>query len=222
MGKKLHKDHIFFGLDLTDEQKEFRDAIYSDDYDIVFSNSKSGTGKSVISIASAKIMVAEGRYDSLVYLFSPVEEDKLGFTPGQVFEKEEKYLCGLYCALETINENPDKCLLSTTDPISLKNGTAWVEAYSHTFLRGVTFSKKIILLDESQNFTIPDLRKVLTRCKDDCKVIVAGHAGQIDLKKKTDSGFEAYIKHFEGQERCKVCNLNFNFRGWLANHADLL
>ena len=49
-------DHIFYGLKLDDEQREFRDAIWSNDYDIVFCNAKSGSGKTTISIATAMLM----------------------------------------------------------------------------------------------------------------------------------------------------------------------
>jgi phosphate starvation-inducible PhoH-like protein len=67
---------MFFGLKLTDEQKVLRDAIYGEDYDIIFCNSKAGTGKTTIVVATAKMLVAEGKYDGLVYIVSPVQEGK--------------------------------------------------------------------------------------------------------------------------------------------------
>lgn len=222
MSKKPKIDSdLFFGLRLSDEQKDLKDAIMGNDYDVIFVNSKAGTGKTVISVACAKLLVSSGRYTSLEYIFSPCQEDTLGFTAGSVSEKEGKYLTPLYDALLTINENPNTCFYN--DIINNKNGTAWINTYSHAYMRGSSkMSKTVIIIDEAQNFTIPELKKVLTRFGDNCKIIVLGHSGQIDLKKKTQSGFVKYIEHFKDQERCKICNLSINYRGWVANHADAL
>jgi predicted ribonuclease YlaK len=222
MSKKLNKNHMFFGLDLTDEQKLFRDAIYEDDYNIIFCNASSGTGKTTIAIAVAKLLVSEGRYNGLKYVFSPVEESRLGYSSGTIEEKESKYLLPLHDALMTINELPEKCIASSVVNISKKSCTTWIEAVSHTFLRGSNISQKIVVLDELQNWTVPEIKKVLTRCHDNCKIICIGHCKQIDLKNKNHSGFEKYIKHFESQSKCKVCKLTRNFRGQIATHADLL
>lgn len=211
---------MFFGINLTDEQKNYRDSIMSKDYDIIFCNSKSGTGKTTIAVATARLLVASGKYDGLKYIFSAVQESTLGYTSGDLQEKEAKYLLPLTDALYTINEVPDKAM--GRDMISQKKGTAWVEANSHTFMRGSNISRKVVIIDECQNYTTSELQKVLTRCHDTCKVICLGHVGQIDLKNKSMSGFENYITHFKHMPRCCVCELTQNFRGWIANHADTI
>ena len=104
--------------------------------------------------------------------------------------------------------------------ISRKKGEAFVKMLTHTYLRGTNLQKKVVILDESQNYTVAELKKVLTRCHDSCKVIVIGHTGQIDIR--GDSGFDKYLKHFEGQEKCAVCRLTTNHRGWLSTYADML
>ena len=82
--------------------------------------------------------------------------------------------------------------------------------------------KKVIILDEAQNYTVADLKKTLTRCSDDCKVIVVGHDKQCDLKDKNTTGFMKYIDHFRGHENCEICELTINHRGWLSQFADEL
>lgn len=77
-----------------------------------------------------------------------------------------------------------------------------------------------MILDESQNYTVAELKKVLTRCHDTCKVIVIGHTGQIDIR--GGSGFAKYLEHFKDQEKCAVCELTTNHRGWLSTYADML
>ena len=73
-----------------------------------------------------------------------------------------------------------------------------------------------ILVQDKRN----ELKKVLTRCHDTCKVIVIGHTGQIDINGR--SGFAKYMNHFDGHPRCAVCKLTTNHRGWLSTFADKL
>lgn len=80
----------------------------------------------------------------------------------------------------------------------------------------------MIILDESQNYTVNDLKKTLTRCSDDCKIIVIGHDKQCDLENAQSSGFVKYIEHFRGHEHCEVCALTINHRGWVSQFADEL
>lgn len=219
---KKNKDGMFFGLELTDEQQEFVSAIFDDTKKIILCNSKAGTGKTGISVACAKLLVSQGKYDGLVYIFSGVEEDKYGYRPGSQEEKEKNYLLPLYDALITINEMPEQAIASNNIVKNKKDSTAWVETMSHTFLRGSNIKRKFVILDECQNWTTSEIKKVLTRIHDNSKVVCIGHTGQIDLLNKELSGFQKYIDHFKDEEQCAVCTLSRNFRGWLANHADSL
>lgn len=222
MARKVHND-IFFGLDLNDEQKEFRNAIYGNDYDILFCNSMSGSGKTTISVASAKLLVSQKKYDGLVYIFNPTEEDKCGFRPGNQIEKERVYWEPLIGALIKINEQPERVINQLAQDMNIrKNDESWVDAVSHTFMRGINIENKVIIIDEAQNFTLKELKKTLTRIHDNSKIILIGHDGQCDLPDESTSGFVRYLEHFKSMPRCKICNLTENFRGWISNHADNL
>ena len=74
-------DSLFYGLELDNEQKIFRDAIWDEEHLIVFCNAKAGTGKTLIATATANLLVQYGRYDGIVYISSPTQEEKLGFLP---------------------------------------------------------------------------------------------------------------------------------------------
>jgi len=223
MAKKISDDNMFFGLDLTDEQRKFRDSIYSDEFDIVFCDARSGTGKTTIAVATAKLMVTnKKKYDKMVYLFSPTQEKELGFLPGGLIEKEKNYYQPLIDALLEINENPDQAIMQFCDPNVKKQGLGWASAMSHTFLRGCNIKNSVVVIDEAQNYTSKQLKKVLTRIHDSCKIVVIGHHLQVDLINKRHSGFIKYLEHFTGKERCKICKLTKNFRGWVADWADSL
>jgi phosphate starvation-inducible PhoH-like protein len=104
-----------------------------------------------------------------------------------------------------------------------KNGSAWIDCISHTFLRGINFENKIVCIDEMQNTYLDEAKKIITRCHDNTKTVCIGHSGQIDLyKNKQNSGFARYIEHFQDQKRCKICELTYNFRGWVSTWADSL
>jgi predicted ribonuclease YlaK len=215
----LPKDSLFFGYrdKLSNEQREFVDAILDDKYRLIIVNGKAGSGKTFLAVAAAKLL---GK--SLCYIFSPVQEKTMGYRPGDQREKEEAYITPLKDALLEIDEEPDRVIANPERPDLLKNGTAWVYPMSHVFARGINLKDKTIIIDEAQNFTRGELKKVLTRIHDDCKVIMIGHDGQNDLSDPSKSGFVPYIEHFKSEPYVKVCTLTINFRGELANHADSL
>ena len=197
------------------------DAIMSTDKTIIFCNASAGTGKTTLAMGTANILVKDNRndFDGIVYIVSPYGEQKQGYLPGSITEKSEVYYEPAYQAMIEcgMNPNTDICSESMT---SKKRGLGFVKLLTHTYLRGTNLEKKVVIIDEAQNFTTADLKKVLTRIHDDCKVIVVGHTGQIDIT--AGSGFAKYIDHFRGCERCAVCELTVNHRGWLSTHADKL
>lgn len=210
----IPKDSLFYGLrhTMTEEQEYFANSII--DYNVVFCNSKAGTGKTTIAYASLYYLLELGEIDRIYYLFSPVEERSMGYRPGNQQEKEADYLQPIKDAIVKLNQNPDR---------ALDDKYGWVTARSHTFLRGANFERVGIIIDEAQNYTKGELKKSLTRIHDNCHVVVIGHDGQIDLENPELSGFRAYLEHYEKlTDKVRVCMLTKNFRGWISSHADLI
>lgn len=217
---KTLDNHPFYGLTLDNEQKNFRDAIWNPEKLIVFCNAKAGTGKTLIATATANLLVQYGRYDGIVYISAPTQEGKLGFLPGEVIEKTFVYNEPFLEALIKLNINPHTTV-NQLDVANQKNGTGYIDAITHVYLRGCNFENKVVILDETQNYYCDELKKTLTRMSDNCKVIVIGHSGQIDLYHNPEnSGFVRYLEHFKDDERTEVCELKTNHRGWISSHAD--
>ena len=216
------KDHPFYGFKLDDEQKAFRDAIWNPEKLIVFCNAKAGTGKTLVATATANLLVQYGLYDGIVYISSPTQEAKLGFLPGEIEDKTFIYNEPLWEALIKLNINPNTAI-NQADISNQKNGTGYIDAITHVYLRGCNFENKVVILDETQNYYCDELKKTLTRMADSCKVIVIGHSGQIDLYHNPEnSGFVRYLNHFKDDPRTEVCELKTNHRGWISTHADEL
>lgn len=203
----------FYHFELDPEQKEFVKSAMSNENTIIFTNARAGTGKTTLAMGVANMLYKDKKhydYDGIVYIVSPYGEEKQGYLPGDLTEKSEVYFEPAYQAMIEIGMNPmtDICNDSMA---SKKKGTGFVKMMTHTYLRGPNLSKKVIIIDEAQNFTLADLKKVLTRIHDDCKVMVIGHTGQKDISGK--SGFARYIKHFDGHANTAVCKLTINHRG---------
>ena len=217
---KLPKN-VFYGMTLDDEQIAFVEAIKDPTKSIVFCDAPAGTGKTTLAMGMANILVHDKRneLEGIVYIVSPYGEQKQGYLPGSITEKSEVYYEPAYQAMIEVGMNPNVDVYSES-MVSRKKGEAYVKMLTHTYLRGTNLQNKVVILDESQNYTVAELKMVLTRCHDSCKVIVIGHTGQIDIR--GGSGFARYKKHFEGHEKCAVCKLTTNHRGWLSTYADAL
>lgn len=212
-------NHPFYGFQLDEEQQRLRDAIWNPDIDIVFCNSKAGTGKTFVSTGVANLLVKYGLYSNIVYIMSPYGERKQGWLPGTITEKSSVYFEAFYQALVECGVNPNTAI-NDESMVNQKNGTGYITCVTDTYLRGTNLNNCVVLIDEAQNYTEDQLKKVLTRIGDNTKVVVIGHDLQCDLDKPESSGFTRYMNHFQDQERCAVCELKTNHRGWISRHAD--
>ena len=221
----------FYGLNLDKQQESFVKSILNPDKDIVFCNSVAGTGKTTLAMGAANLLVKDKRthYDGILYIVSPYGEARQGYLPGDLTEKSEVYFEPAYQAMIEVHMNPntDICYdpLASKKPTpeameKRKRGDGFVRLLTHTYLRGNNTKNKVVIIDEAQNFTQPELKKTLTRLHDTCKTIVVGHMGQIDILGQ--SGFAPYIERFRKPERAAIHELVTNYRGWVSQYADQL
>lgn len=224
---KTLTEHLFYGLTLDPEQIVFRDAIWDPQKLIVLCNSKAGTGKTLISLATANLLVQYGLYDSIVYVASPTQEQRQGYLPGDIASKSGPYMEPLLEAAVTIGINP-YYITNDADNSTLngdKEDKHYIRFTTDTYFRGINLENKVVIIDEAQNFYFDDLKKTLTRIHDTCKTIVIGHTLQCDLYKKPErSGFTPYLNAFnkikETEPRVTVCELTTNHRGWVSTFCD--
>lgn len=215
---KKKTDEIFYGFILNENQEKFKEAVMNDDYNVIIADATAGSGKTLIAVACANILCKTGKYDSAVYIFPTVEEASLGYRPGNTTEKEADYLGPLHDALIKIRELPQQAIASD---ISQKNGTAWITARSATFMRGINLENKVVIIDECQNMSVPIIKRIISRCYDNCKVIVLGCQAQTDVP-LSKSGFKQLIDHMDGFDGYIKCELPISYRGKLAMHIDKL
>ena len=227
---KTLKDHPFYGFNLDPEQEAFRDAIWDPEKVAIFCNARAGTGKSLISVGVANLLVKYGLYSGIVYVMFPTQEQAQGYLPGSIEEKSAPYMQPLIDALISIGEEPNIVIKSENNLQALKDGRAFIDVCTDTFMRGINLENKVVIIDEAANAYFDQLKKVLTRIHDSSKAIIIGSSIQCDIIKHPErSGFVPYINAFKyvadnptnpNNNKVAICNLTKNYRGWLSNYAD--
>ena len=217
---RIINDRPFYGLTLDNDQINFVNAILNPDNTIVFCNAKAGSGKTTLSIGTADILVKHNEYEGIVYICSAYG-DKRGYLPGTLTEKSEVYFEPAYQAMIECNMNPN-CCVNSDSMVNQKYGTGIFTPMTDVYILGSDYKNKFIIIDEAQCMTKDQLKAVLTRCHDDCKVVVIGSTLQVQGIKLEESGLNRCIKHFSDRPWAQICHLSKNYRGEMSAWADRL
>ena len=147
---------------------------------LTFGIGPAGTGKTYLAVASAVQQLVSGEIEKILLVRPAVEAgEKLGFLPGDLSQKVDPYLRPLYDALfEMLG-------FKETNQLIERN---IIEVVPLAFMRGRTLNNSFIILDESQNATVEQMKMFLTRFGFGSKVVVTGDITQIDLPTNTQSG----------------------------------
>lgn len=151
-------------------------------YDLVFATGPAGSGKTYLSIALA-VRALKNKEIRKIVLSRPAVEagEKLGFLPGDMKDKIDPYLRPLYDALEDMIPAKKLAEYIQTDVIQIA---------PLAFMRGRTLNDAVVILDEAQNTTAPQIKMFLTRMGHNTKMIVTGDLTQIDLPFNVPSGLK--------------------------------
>ncbi len=147
---------------------------------LTFGIGPAGTGKTYLAVALAVQKFVTGEVEKILLVRPAVEAgEKLGFLPGDLSQKVDPYLRPLYDALYEMLGYKEASQLIERNII---------EVVPLAFMRGRTLNNSFIILDESQNATVEQMKMFLTRFGFGSKVVVTGDITQIDLPKNTLSG----------------------------------
>lgn len=220
-------NHIFYGMDLDEDQKKLRNSIWSRDKEAVICEACAGSGKTTIAIGTAIMLVEYGLYSGIIYqVAGGVYESRQGLLPGTLQQKSQPLFAPLYQAVMRLGYDPDRIIISDDNMSAVKEGTAFITAQSNSYIRGTSFGEHnmpvIVILDEAQNYTLNDMRTAITRVNEGSKLIVLGQQKQCDLKYTQDSGFPRLIDVFRSAEWCDICTLSKNYRGKISTLGDQL
>jgi phosphate starvation-inducible PhoH-like protein len=162
----------------TQGQKRYVDAIRG--HDMVFGIGPAGTGKSFLAVAMAVSALIKREVTRIVLTRPAVEAgERLGFLPGDLYEKVHPYLRPLYDALYDMLEYEKVGAL-------MEKGA--IEIAPLAYMRGRTLNDAFIILDEAQNSTIEQMKMFLTRLGFNSKMVITGDITQVDLPASRHSG----------------------------------
>jgi phosphate starvation-inducible PhoH-like protein len=159
-------------------QKRYIEAIRS--HDIVFGVGPAGTGKTYLAMAMAVAALMNHECIRIILARPAVEAgEKLGFLPGDLYEKVNPYLRPLYDALHDMMDFDKATRL-------VQRGI--IEVAPLAFMRGRTLNDSFVILDEAQNTTSEQMLMFLTRLGFGAKAVITGDVTQIDLPAGVTSG----------------------------------
>jgi phosphate starvation-inducible protein PhoH and related proteins len=172
-------------------QQAYIEAI--EQHDIVIAIGPAGTGKTYLAMAMAVSALLNKEVSRIILARPAVEAgEKLGFLPGDIYEKVNPYLRPLYDALFDMMEMERANRL-------IERGD--IEIAPLAFMRGRTLNDSFVILDEAQNATAEQMKMFLTRLGFHSKVVVTGDITQVDLPNDRVSGLiqvKGILRDIEG------------------------
>lgn len=168
---RVRKNEIKFGVQLNEEQKEAKQLIRENQ--IVVITGRAGCGKSLVSAQTALDFLFQKQIQQILVTRATIEVgNSLGLLPGSLEEKFNPYL-------EAFVENLQKC--TDKNKITQMVRDQQVTAMPVQFIRGKTIDD-ILIVEEAQNLTKPQMLAILTRLGKTGKIIINGDNEQKDIK----------------------------------------
>ena len=169
---------------LTDNQRLLYNA-YAEDKNLI-AYGVAGTGKTFITLYNAlqDVLDPHTPYEKIYLVRSLVSTREIGFLPGDHEDKSFLYQIPYKNMVKYMFEMPSEAdfemlygNLKAQDTISF---------WSTSFIRGTTFDKAIIIVDEFQNLNFHELDSIITRVGENSKIMFCGDATQSDLIKTNE------------------------------------
>ena len=222
-----HPKNAVWGINARNREQNFAlNLLLNPEIDFVTLLGQAGTGKTLLTLAAGLTQVLESkRYAEIIMtrVTVPVGED-IGFLPGTEEEKMAPWMGALEDNLDVLTHTEDNGSpysgdwgkAATQDIIRSR-----IKVKSLNFMRGRTFLKKYLIIDEAQNLTPKQMKTLITRAGPGTKVVCLGNIAQIDTPYLTEgsSGLTYVVDRFKGWQHSGHITLQRGERSRLADHA---
>jgi PhoH-like ATPase len=223
-----HPKNAVWGITARNREQNFAmNLLMNPEIDFVTLLGQAGTGKTLLTLAAGLTQTLESKQFAEIIMTRatvPVGED-IGFLPGTEEEKMAPWMGALEDNLDVLthsddtNNSPyggDWGKAATNDLIRSR-----IKVKSMNFMRGRTFLKKYLIIDEAQNLTPKQMKTLITRAGPGTKVVCLGNIAQIDTPYLTEgsSGLTYVVDRFKGWPHSGHITLQRGERSRLADHA---
>lgn len=192
--KKPPRGNVKFNITLSDEQKKAKENIMNHAYSFIVG--KAGSGKTLLAVQVALDLFFKRQYNKIIITRPTVATEDNGFLPGDEKEKLEPWLVPIMSNMRKVYNKPEK--------IAKMVEQEEVELVSLAHFRGRTFDNAVVIVDEFQNLTKPQLRMALGRLGKDSIMIFCGDNQQIDLGSTLNSAIDDVHKIKDSNHVFKV------------------
>ena len=182
--KPINNDFLRDIEPLTPNQQSLFDA-YAQDKNLI-AYGCAGTGKTFITLYNAlkDVLDQETPYEKIYIVRSLVATREIGFLPGDHEDKSTLYQIPYKAMVKYMFEMPTEADFQMLYGNLKAQDT--IDFWSTSFIRGTTFDKTIVIVDEFQNLNYHELDSIMTRVGEQSKIMFCGDATQSDLVKQNE------------------------------------
>ena len=192
--KRTPRGDVKFNITLSDEQKRAKENILNHAFSFIVG--KAGSGKTLLAVQVALDMFFKREYDRVIITRPTIATEDNGFLPGDEKEKLEPWLIPIMSNMRKVYNKPEK--------IQKMVDNEEIELVSLAHFRGRTFDNAVVIIDEFQNLTKPQLRMALGRLGKNSMMIFCGDNQQIDLSSSLNSAIDDVHKIKDSKHVFKV------------------
>jgi PhoH-like ATPase len=177
--KAIKKQKVYGIEPRNDEQAFAIDALMNPDIKLVSLTGTAGTGKTILALAAA--LAQEQDFDQILLArpVIPLQNQEMGFLPGDVKEKLAPYMLPLFDNLAVIKKQHKQTSREAVRiEEMLKNEKLMISPLA--YIRGRSLSDVFFIIDEAQNLTPHEVKTIITRAGENAKLVFTGDIHQID------------------------------------------
>jgi phosphate starvation-inducible PhoH-like protein len=161
-----------------------------------------GCGKTYLACYQSLVeLKSESPINKIIIVKSvtTLKNEEIGFLKGSLSEKMEPFI---YSFIKNFEKIVGVELIKSL----MEDNT--IETLPIAYMRGINIDNAIVIIDETQNISIENIRTILTRLGENSKMIFLGDIKQIDIKNKKDSALSFLVKNFNNIEGINIVEFN--------------
>ncbi len=214
-------EHQTYGIrPRNDEQAMAMELIMNPNIKLIALTGTAGTGKTLLALAGA--LEQSDMYDQILLArpVIPLQNQEIGFLPGDAQQKIGPYMLPLYDNLAVIKKNfRDNSKENIRIEDMLRREKLLISPLA--YIRGRSLSKVFFIIDEAQNLTPHEVKTIITRAGEGTKIVFTGDIHQIDQPylDRWSNGLTHLTEKLYGEELFASINLVRGERSELSELA---